>query len=70
MLEQALAGAGLAMLLVKMLTHIFDPPPESLVLPWSYLILLGIALAIATTIAVVSAISTTKKAGVAVLRSL
>lgn len=34
-------GALLAWVLVKMMTHVFDPPPESLFVPWDYLILLA-----------------------------
>ena len=33
-------GSGLAFVLVKMMTHVFDPPPEALAVPWSYLGLL------------------------------
>jgi putative ABC transport system permease protein len=66
----SVAGLGLAELLVKMLTHIFDPPPESLVMPWSYLVLLVAALVAATIVAVLSAIAATKRSGVEVLRSL
>ena len=35
-------GAGLAWVLVKMMTHVFDPPPESLDIPWGYLGFLAI----------------------------
>ena len=35
-------GAGLAWVLVKMMTHVFDPPPEALNVPWTYLGLLAI----------------------------
>jgi putative ABC transport system permease protein len=48
------AGLGLllALMLVAMLQHVFDPPPDHLAIPWAYLgELAGAALA-ATTIAV------------------
>lgn len=45
----AVLGAGVAQVLVKMLTGVFDPPPEALFFPWGYLIPLGAA-AIASTI--------------------
>jgi putative ABC transport system permease protein len=64
------AGLGLAELLVRMLTHVFDPPPEGLVMPWAYFALLGIALVIATVVAVRSAVTATRRSGVEVLRSL
>jgi putative ABC transport system permease protein len=66
----SVAGLGLAELLVKMLTHIFDPAPESLAMPWSYLVLLAVALVAATIVAVLSAIAATRGSGVEVLRSL
>lgn len=64
-----LAGFGLSQLLVLMLTHAFDPPPESLVIPWSYLLILLIAVAGATALATVSAIAAAKRAGVSILRN-
>jgi putative ABC transport system permease protein len=66
----SIAGIGLAELLVKMLTHIFDPPPEALVLPWVYLAFLLVAAVIATMVAVISAIESTKRSGIGVLRTL
>jgi putative ABC transport system permease protein len=48
------AGLGvlLALMLIAMLQHVFDPPPDHLAIPWSYLgALAGAALA-ATTVAV------------------
>ena len=35
-------GTGLAWVLVKMMTHVFDPPPEALDIPWGYLGLLAV----------------------------
>jgi putative ABC transport system permease protein len=35
-----LAGALIAYVLVKLLTGVFDPPPEVLSVPWSYLVAL------------------------------
>ncbi|TAV64730.1 ABC transporter permease [Rhizobium leguminosarum] len=35
-----LAGALIAYVLVKLLTGVFDPPPEALSLPWGYLVVL------------------------------
>jgi putative ABC transport system permease protein len=34
-------GIAVAWVLVKMMTHVFDPPPEALAIPWSYLGLLA-----------------------------
>ena len=33
----ALAGWGVSFVLVKILTGVFDPPPEHLFVPWAYL---------------------------------
>jgi putative ABC transport system permease protein len=35
-------GLGIAVTLVKVLTGVFDPPPESLAVPWAYLVLLAV----------------------------
>ncbi len=42
MLSGLAIGTGLAWVLVKMMTHVFDPPPEVLYIPWGYLGLLAI----------------------------
>jgi len=47
-----LLGLGVAQVLVKILTGIFDPPPETLTIPWLYLAILCIA-AFASTVAAV-----------------
>jgi putative ABC transport system permease protein len=42
----ALVAAGIATLLVKVLTGVFDPPPDSVAVPWGYLAaVLGLAVA-------------------------
>ncbi|MDQ6834940.1 MAG: FtsX-like permease family protein, partial [Actinomycetota bacterium] len=48
------AGLGLvlALMLVAMLQHVFDPPPDQLAVPWVYLVELGGAALVATVIAV------------------
>jgi len=46
-----LLGVGIAWMLVKVLSGVFDPPPEFLSLPWNYLALL-LATALASTAAV------------------
>jgi putative ABC transport system permease protein len=47
------AGLGwlLSKMLVAMLTHAFDPPPDSLAIPWGYLTGLGSSAIVATAIA-------------------
>lgn len=34
-------GTGLAWILIKMMTHVFDPPPDALTIPWAFLALLA-----------------------------
>ncbi len=48
-------GFGVAQMLVAVLKGVFDPPPESLSVPWAYLALLALAAAASTAIAVFSA---------------
>ncbi|HEV7178161.1 MAG TPA: FtsX-like permease family protein, partial [Solirubrobacteraceae bacterium] len=50
-------GTLLALMLVAMLQHVFDPPPDALTVPWGYLIGL-VGAAIATGAAAVAIIST------------
>jgi putative ABC transport system permease protein len=45
-------GLVLALMLVAMLQHVFDPPPDSLAVPWAYLVELGGAAVVATVAAV------------------
>jgi putative ABC transport system permease protein len=51
------AGLGLLLseMLVAMLQHVFDPPPDALAIPWRYLAELTGAAALATAIAVATA---------------
>jgi putative ABC transport system permease protein len=46
----AVLGTLLAVMLIAILTHVFDPPPEFLALPWSYLLLLFAATAAGTLV--------------------
>src|SRR5262249_56610500 len=48
------AGLGtlLAFMLVAMLQHVFDPPPDHLAIPWTYLAELAGAALVATALAV------------------
>ena len=57
-------GFGVAEMLVKVLKGVFDPPPESISVPWLYLALLALAAAISTGVAVLGsqAASTRSKA--------
>ena len=63
-------GFGLAEMLVKALTGVFDPPPEFLSVPWIYLIGLLAAAAISAGLAVIGAQRAAHKPVVEALRDL
>ena len=46
----ALIGSGALAMLVKVLTGVFDPPPDALSVPWGYLLVLA-ALVLAAVLA-------------------
>ncbi|MFY4777076.1 FtsX-like permease family protein [Metabacillus sp. RGM 3146] len=56
-----LLGFGIAQMLVKMLKGVFDPPPETLFIPWGYLWCLMIFATISMVIGVVSSIYISQK---------
>src|SRR5205085_61305 len=62
-------GFGIAKMLVKVLTGVFDPAPEGLSIPWLYLILLIIAGVVSTAIAVVIAQKVTQRRAIEALRT-
>lgn len=45
-------GGGLAWVLVKMMTYVFDPPPETLAVPWPYLGTLAVTGLVAVCVSV------------------
>jgi putative ABC transport system permease protein len=45
-------GTLLALMLVAMLQHVFDPPPDALAIPWGFLLELAGAAVLTATIAV------------------
>ena len=47
-----LLGLGIAQILVKVLTGVFDPPPDHLFIPWVYMGILAVAAVSSTLIAV------------------
>lgn len=65
-----LAGFVLAWMLVKLLTGVFDPPPEFLSVPWLYLAaLIGVAL-VSAAIAVIGALRETRVPAVQRMREI
>jgi len=63
-------GLSVAQMLVKVLTGVFDPPPELLSVPWFYLVLLAGAAIASTGIAVLGAQNASRRVGVESLRDI
>jgi putative ABC transport system permease protein len=63
-------GFGIAKMLVKVLTGVFDPPPEALSIPWLYLIVLIGAGCLSTILAVMIAQSVTQRRAIQALRTI
>jgi putative ABC transport system permease protein len=63
-------GLGVAQMLVTLLTGVFDPAPDALVIPWDYLGLLSVAASLATLSAVAAAQSAARGRLSEVLRDL
>jgi putative ABC transport system permease protein len=64
------AGFAIAQMLVKLLTGVFDPPPETLAIPWLYLAAIVVAGCVSTAVAVVIARSVTQRKVVQELRTI
>ncbi len=66
----AAIAAGLAQMLVKVLTGVFDPPPDSLSIPWGYLGAAATAVIVAVFIAGRWALRVLRRPSIEVLREL
>jgi putative ABC transport system permease protein len=65
----AVVGYGLTKMLVGVLTHVFDPPPTSLSIPWGYLGTGALVVGLAAAAAAVSATAAVRRPPVRLLRS-
>ena len=63
-------GVGVAALLVKVLTGVFDPPPDALAVPWAYLGLLVACGAGTTVLAILGALRASRSGVIAALREM
>lgn len=63
-------GLGIAKMLVKVLTGVFDPAPQSLAMPWVYLVVLIVAGCASTVLAVVIAQRVTRAKALEALRTI
>lgn len=66
----ALAGWGVAQVIVKILTGVFDPPPEHLSAPWAYFSIFGAATAGAILAAGLGMLRATGRPAVEIVRDL
>ena len=66
----AVTGAALSQMLVKVLTGVFDPPPDVLTVPWAYLALVGACTIAALGVAAAGAARAAGRSSLTVLREL
>lgn len=63
-------GWLLTNMIVKVLTHVFDPPPSSLAVPWGYLGLVGFVTVAALSFASIAAVRGARRPTVEMLRDI
>ncbi|MCY7302028.1 MAG: ABC transporter permease [Thermoleophilia bacterium] len=66
----AVGAATLAVMLVKILTGVFDPPPTSLAIPWLYLTGVAVVTISAVAVAGAAAIRSVRRPALSILRDL
>jgi len=66
----ALGGWWIAQVIVKILTGVFDPPPEHLSIPWAYLAVLLVAVSAAIAVAGAGMLRAVRRPAMAILRDL
>jgi putative ABC transport system permease protein len=65
----AITGWALTRVLVKVLTGVFDPPPSTVTVPWTYLAVLTGTLVVAALAASTAAIRAARRSPIAILRT-
>jgi len=63
-------GFAIAQMLVKVLTGVFDPAPQSLAIPWAYLVVLIFAGVLSTVLAVIIAQRVSQRHAIEALRTI
>ena len=66
----ALGGGVLSLMLVAVLTGVFDPPPAALAVPWSYLAVVCLLAVAGLALAVLATMRTAWRAGPEIIRDL
>ena len=64
------AGWGLSYLLVKVLTGVFDPPPQAITAPWGYLLALVACAVLAVAVAASTVIEGARRSARTLLRAI
>lgn len=70
LLTGSVAAWALSNMVVKVLQGVFDPAPESLAVPWTYLATMAVVALVATATAAVVAIRSSRTPRLNLLRSL
>lgn len=65
-----LSGGGLSLIIIKILTGVFDPPPTHMFVPWLYLAALGAVTFGAVAVAGMSIIRATRRPAASIVRDL
>ncbi|WP_328617150.1 FtsX-like permease family protein [Amycolatopsis sp. NBC_00355] len=70
LLGGAIIAWGVSQMLVKVLTGVFDPPPSSIAVPWTYLVATVAAVVVAVVVAAVTSAHASTRPSVEELRDL
>jgi putative ABC transport system permease protein len=65
-----LIGSLLSLMLVKVLTGVFDPPPSAIAVPWAYLSAVFVITVAAFAVASAAAIQAARRPPITILREL
>lgn len=66
----ALAGWTLSFVIVRILTGVFDPPPEHLLVPWLYLAVVLLTIVVAVVLACIVIVRVARKSSIEIVRDL
>jgi len=66
----SVGGWALSHMLVQVLTGVFDPPPAALAVPWAYLATVAVVAVVAMAVAAGTAIRSTRRPAITIIRDL
>jgi putative ABC transport system permease protein len=61
-------GSVLSIMLIRVLSGVFDPPPDTVAVPWLYLVTLASATAAALVVVATSAVVLARRPAISALR--